>query len=539
MPSLRGFILVILAASVLLACGERQTLVQLGTQQQILHIGNGSEPAAVDPHITTSLTEYHLQMALFEGLVAKHPKTLEIIPAAADRWEVSDDGLVYRFHIRETAKWSNGEPLTAEDFVLSWHRALMPALGNPYAGSLFVIKNAEAFYQQKLPDFSTVGVTALDTQTLEVVLENPTPYFLQLLDHHSLFPVHIPTLEKHGAIDDSLNPWSRPENFVGNGPFIIKEWTPAKVFAVTPNEHYWDADTVKLKEIRFYPVDQALVEERMFNAGQLHKTATLSAERVPNYRERNAPQYQSHSYLGTYFYLLNVTIKPLDDVRVRKALAYSIDRELIVGNVIKGGQPPAYNFTPPDTLGYTAETKMAYNPDLARQLLAEAGYPNGKGFPRMELSYNTSDSHQKIAVAIQQLWKKELNIDVRLKNQEWKVFIKTQQMMDYQVSRLGWIGDYVDPFTFLEVFMAEAGNNKTGWKNAEYDDLIRLSVKATTREERYAYFQKAEAILVEDVPFLPLYHYTTNYLLSLDVKGYYPNIMDYHPYKYMYLEHSE
>ena len=517
-------------------CEERKTLVQLGTEQQILHLGNGTEPAGIDPHTTTGMPEYHLQMALFEGLVAKHPETLEIIPAVAERWEVSDDGLVYTFHIRDTAKWSNGDAITAEDFVQSWNRALMPALGNQYAGSLFVIKNAEAYYRQTINDFSEVGVQAVDEKTLHVTLENPTPYFLQLLDHHSLFPVHIPTIKKFGALDDNTTPWTRAENFVGNGPFVIKEWTPAKVFSVIPNPYYWDAASVRLKEIRFYPVDQALVEERMFKAGQLHKTNTMPSEKIPGYRERKAPEYQGNMYFGTYFYLLNVTAKPLDDVRVRKALAYSIDRDVIVRNVVKGGQSAAYNFTPPNTLGYTAEAKMVYDLELARKLLAEAGYPDGKGFPKLELSYNTLEDHQKIAVAIQQMWKKALNIDITLKNQEWKVFIKTQQMLDYQVSRMGWIGDYMDPYTFLELFMTGAGNNKTGWGNTRYDELIRRTASAKTREERYDYFQQVEAILVDDAPFIPLYNYTTNYLLSPDVKGYYPNIMDYHPYKYMYLE---
>ena len=519
-------------------CGERKTLVELGTEQQVLHWGNGTEPADIDPHTTTGIPEYHLQMALFEGLVAKHPQTLEIIPAVAERWDISEDGLVYTFYLRDNAKWSNGDAMTAEDFVLSWQRALMPALGNQYVGSLYVIKNAEAYYRQTLSDFSEVGIKALDKLTLQVTLENPTPYFLQLLDHHSLFPVHIPTLKKHGAIDESATPWTRPENFVGNGPFVIKEWTPAKVFSVVPNPHYWDAANVRLKEIRFYPVDQALVEERMFKAGQLHKTNMMPSEKIPVYRARQAPEYKGQLYFGTYFYLFNVTVKPLDDVRVRKALAFAIDREMITQHVTKGGQIPAYNFTPPDTLGYTAKAKMEYNLELARQLLAEAGYPDGKGFPTLELTYNTLEDHQKIAVAIQQMWKKALNINVTLQNQEWKVFIKNQQMLNYQISRMGWIGDYVDPYTFLELFMTGAGNNKTGWGSARYDELIRLSASAKTREERYELFQQAEAILVDEAPFLPLYNYTTNYLLSPDVKGYYSNIMDYHPYKYMYLEAS-
>lgn len=518
------------------ACEKRKTLVELGTEQQILHLGNGTEPADIDPHTTTGIPEYHLQMALFEGLVAKHPESLEIIPAVAEKWDISEDGLMYTFNLRDNAKWSNGDAITANDFVLSWKRALAPALGNQYAGSLFSIKNAENYYKKIINDFSDVGVKAIDAKTLQVILENPTPYFLQLLDHHSLYPVHLPTILKYGREDESATRWTRPENFVGNGPFVIKEWTPGKVFTVSPNPHYWDSKTVKLKEIRFYPIEQALVEERMFKAGQLHGTNTLPSTKITKYKEQKSTAYRSHLYFGTYFYLINVTAKPFDDIRVRKALAYSIDRESITKNITKGGQLPTYNFTPPNTLGYTPRAKMVHDVELAKKLLAEAGYPDGKGFPTFELIYNTLEDHQRIAVAIQQMWKKSLNINVTLQNQEWKVFLKNQEMLNYQVSRMAWIGDYLDPYTFIEIFMTEAGNNKTGWSSKKYDELVKLSTSAKSREERYEYFQQAEAILVEEVPIIPIYNYTTNYLLSEDVKGYYPNILDYHPYKYIYLE---
>lgn len=539
MKSYRVLVCLILGILVLSGCGERKTLVALGTEQQIMHIGNGTEPSDVDPHTTTGMPEYHLQMALFEGLVAKHPQTLEIVPAVAESWDISPDNLVYTFHIRPTAKWSNGDVITAEDFVRSWHRALLPALANQYVGSMFVIKNAEAFYNKEITDFSEVGLKALDAQTLQVTLENPTPYFLQLLDHHSMFPVHIPTVEKHGALDERASPWTRPENFVGNGAFTIKEWIPAKVFSVKRNHYYWDDKNVKLKEINFYPVDQILVEERMFKAKQLHKTETLPSVKIPSYMKSKSPEYINHPYIGTYFYLLNVTVKPLDDVRVRKALAYSIDRASITKNITKGGQVPTFSYTPPNTLGYTARAKMVYDIELARKLLAEAGYPNGEGFPKLELIFNTSDDHQKVAVAIQQMWKKALNINVTLQNQEWKVYINNQNLLNYQISRRGWIGDYVDPFTFLELYLTNGGNNNTGWSNPKYDEYIKLSSSAKTREERYEFFQKAEEILIEEVPIIPIYNYATNNLLSRDVKGYYPNLMDYHPYKYIYLEKQE
>lgn len=532
-------LLIIICSLLLLACGDRKKLVDLGTEQQIMHIGNGTEPSAVDPHISTGMPEYRIQMALFEGLVTKHPESLEIMPGVADTWQISDDGLVYTFHIRETAKWSDGKKLVAGDFVKSWHRALLPALANEYVESLFVLKNAEKFYRQELNNFSDVGVKALDDNTLQIELENPTPYFLQLLDHHSMFPVPVDTISKFAPIDERDSTWTRPENFVGNGPFVVHEWTPAKVFSVTANPYYWDAKTVKLKEMRFYPIEQLLAEERMFKARQLHKTEWMPYAKIEKYKNARDPEYVTFPYLATYFYMFNVTKPPMNDVRVRKALAYSIDRESITKNITKGQQIPAYALTPPDVLGYTAKAKMSYDLELAKKLLAEAGYQNGEGMPPIELIYNTSEDHQKVAQAVQQMWKKNLNIHVTLQNQEWKVFLNNQKLLNYQITRMAWVGDYVDPNTFLEIFITDGGNNRSGWSNKKYDQLIRAATSAKSREERYNLFQEAEKILVDEAPLIPVYNYSTNNLLSTDVKGYYMNIMDYHPYKYLYLEPSK
>jgi len=519
----------------LMGC-ERKTLVEIGTEQQVIHIGNGTDIQGVDPVVTTGMPEYHVIMALFEGLVSKDPKTLETVPGVADSWTVSDDGMKYEFHIRDNAKWSDGNPLTAQDFVDAWHRALMPALGNEYIDSLFVFKNAEKFYLGEITDISQVGFKALDQQHLSVELESPTPYFLQLLDHHSLFPTPVSVIKKFGAVDDPTNPWTKAANFVGNGPFVIDEWTPGKVFRVKRNPYYWDTKNVKLNAINFYPIEQLLSEERMFRAGYLHKTEWMPYAKIEKYKKSKDPNYRTHAYLATYFYLINVTRPPLNDVRVRKALAYSIDREAITENVTRGNQVPTGSLTPPDTLGYSPRSKMVFNPELAKKLLAEAGYPDGKNFPEIELIYNTQEDHQKIAQAVQAMWKKYLGIKINIKNQEWKVYLNTQKMLDFGLSRMAWVGDYVDPNTFLELFITGGGNNRTGWSNHEYDVLIEKAANAHSRIERYEYFMQAEDILVDQVPFIPIYHYSTNNLVSTDVKGFYDNLMDYHPYKYIYLE---
>ncbi len=531
------WLLCVLALVMVAGCSsDHKTRVEIGNQKQILHIGNGDEPADVDPHITTGEPESNIQYALFEGLVAKDTKTLKVIPGVAESWETSDDGKLYTFKIRKDARWSNGDPLTAEDFVWSWKRALMPALGNQYAYSLFLIKNAGAFYRGDIEDFSKVGVKALDSRTLQVELEYPTAYFLQLLDHHSMFPVHRETIEKFGAMDERGTEWTRPENFVGNGPFVIKEWSPNKVFSVVKNPEYWDAEAVKLNEIHFYPVQQTTIEERMFRAGQLHITNEIPAEKIETYRQENSEALRTFPLFSTYFYMLNVTKPPLDDVRVRQALAYSIDRNLITENVTKGGELPAFNLTPPNTNGYTAEARMPFDVELARELLAQAGYPDGTGFPELTVIYNTEEGHKKIAVTLQYMWKQALNIDVTLHNQDWKVFLANQNTMNYQLSRSGWGGDYYDPNTFLDMFVTDGGNNDTGWSSPRYDELIELAAQAKTQEERYRYFQEAEAILVDEVPIIPFYTYSRNRLVHPSVKNWHNNILDRWSYKDVYLE---
>ena len=518
-------------------CGGGENNVTAGNREGILHFGNGDEPQELDPHIVTGVPEHHILTALLEGLVLKDPATLEPIPGVAKSWQISDDGKLYTFHLRDNAKWSNGDQVTAEDFRWSWWRALQPALGNQYAYMFNPIKNADAYMRGEINDFSRVGVRVLDDLTLEVELENPTPYFLQLLDHYSMFPVHRPTIEKFGKPDERGSKWTRAGNFVGNGPFTLKEWKLNKYIDVAKNADYWDADKVKLNGVRFYPIANTTTEERMFRAGQLHYTGTLPIDKIPVYKKEHPEFLQIAPYLGTYFYRFNLKKEQLQDIRVRRALSLALDRQAIVDNVTKGGETIALTFTPPNTLGYNADPMEGYNPEKARQLLAEAGYPDGSNFPVIELLYNTSEGHQKIAVAIQQMWKRELNVNITLVNQDWKVYLDSVDTFNYSIARAGWIGDYVDPNTFLDMWVSEGGNNRTGWSNQRFDEiLLKLAPSAPDRDTRYALLREAEAILLEELPVLPIYIYTNKSLIQTSVKGMPANLLDYTLYKQVYLE---
>jgi len=527
----------LLASLTLLACGSGESNVTRGNREGILHFGNGSEPQGLDPHVVTGIPESHIVSALFEGLAVKNPYTLEPEPGVAQSWDISEDGLTVTFHLNPAARWSNGDAMTAEDYVWSWQRALSPAMGNQYAYMLFPVENAEAFATGKLDDFGEVGVKALDTHTLQVRLNAPTPYFIQLMDHQSTYAVHRPTIEKFGKATDRFTPWTRVENIVGNGPFRLKDWQLNRRITVEKNAAYWDRDRVALHGIVFYPTENLSSEERMFRVGQLHYTQTVPLDKIPVYRAMAGSPYVNAPYLGTYYYLLNTNKPPLDDVRVRQALSMAIDRERLNDTVLHGTNVAAYSITPPGTLGYQPPQVFQYDVAKARQLLADAGYPDGDGWPGLELTYNTSESHLKIAVALQQMWREALGIDVTLVNQEWKVYLDSIDQMDFQMARRGWIGDYVDPNNFLDLFLCQGGNNNTGFCDPVYDELIlRRAPQAKIREERYAIFREAETRLMEQMPIIPLYTYTSNHLIQPSVRGMPPNLMDSVNFKYVSLE---
>jgi oligopeptide transport system substrate-binding protein len=514
--------------------GARETRVESGIRDKILHLGNGDEVQDLDPQTVTGVPEHNILSALFEGLVAEDPKDLSPVPGVAERWEISPDQLVYTFHLRANARWSNGDPVVASDFIQSYQRMLTPALGADYANMLFPIRNAEQFYRGEINDFSEVGLRALDDRTLEMTLKAPTPYFLSMLGHHySTWPVHIPTIAKHDGLARKGSRWTRPENMVSNGPFVLAEWRVNEVIRVKKNPHYWDAENVKLNEIHFYPIQSKDTEERAFRSGQLHVTYELIPQKIAWYQERQPHLLRIDPYLGTYFYRFNVTHPILKDKRIRHALALSIDRESLVRNVMRAGQVPAYHFTPPNTGGYTAQARFEGNVERARQLLAEAGYPEGKGLPSLEILFNTHESHRAVAEAIQQMWRHNLGVNITLVNTEWKVFLDKQDTMDYQISRAGWIGDYVDPNTFLEMWKTGNGNNDTGWSHPEYDRLIDQASITADPQERFALFQRAEAILLDELPIMPIFFYTRPYNIHPSVQGWHPTLFDHHPYKHV------
>jgi oligopeptide transport system substrate-binding protein len=517
-------------------CGDYKSNVESGNLNDTLHWGNGTEPQSLDPHIATGVPEHHIISALMEGLIHKDGETLEPRPGVAESWDISDDGRVYTFFLRKNARWSNGDPHNAHDYVWSWWRALQPALGNLYAYMYFPIANAKAYYEGEINDFNQVGVKALNDYTLQVTLTEPIPYFLQLLDHYSTYPVHRATVEKFGTADQRGTRWTYEGNIVGNGAFQLKEWKINRRITVERNPYYWNADNVKLNQVVFYPTENVTTEERMFRAGQLHYSG-IPSDKIEVYKAANDPSLRIQPYLGIYFYRLNVEQPHLKDKRVRRALGMTINRDLLVSQITKGGQIPAYAITPPGTMGYYPESDLTFDPETAKQLLAEAGYPNGEDFPTTEILYNTSEGHRKIAVALQQMWKKHLNIDVTLLNQEWKVYLDTVSNRHYEIARAGWIGDYVDPNNFLDMFLCNGGNNRTNWCNSDYDQLILEQVpKATSHQQRLALFKQAEKLLLDEMPVIPIYVYTSNNLVHPTLKNFGRNILNQANYREMYLE---
>lgn len=573
---------------------------------------NGSEVKSFDPAIISGQPEGNVARCLFEQLTQWDPETLEPMPGVAERWDISDDQLTYTFHLRDDALWSDGSPVTADDFHYAWRRFLGPRTAAEYAVLAWYIKNARRYSQggggispgdpvevelnllmdslntlrgelvrgklvsvenaddpesrtflvevdgrqqrfepvddqdavspppsgtrwcrQVLLDFREVGVEVLNPQTLQVTLENPTPYFLQLVGYYPFAPVDRKCIETHGAPQ-----WTKPENIVSNGPFKVEFRRIRDRIRMVKSETYWNRDAVRLNVVDALAVDSNSTALNLFMTGKSDWIMTVPSAALRIMLEQDPPRGDLNPapFIGTYYYMLNTKRKPLDDVRVRKALSLALDREEICTKIMAAGEIPAYAIVPPGMVGYEGETCAAEDPEEARRLLAEAGYPEGKGFPRMDILYNTDEAHQTVAELIRKQWQRELGIQIKTRNEEWASYLSSHRQMKYNVSRRGWIGDYADPSTFLDMFVTGGEQNNTGWSNAEYDRLIDTADREEDPEQRMQVFRQAEGTLMDELPILPIYFYVSKNMVKPHVRGFYNNIQDVHPVWAMWID---
>lgn len=504
-------------------CAKRETPVEAGIRTGTLLVGNGAEPASLDPHLLNALTDMRVAMALFEGLTVLDEKTAQPLPGAATRWDVSADGLTYTFHLRPDGKWSNGERVTAADFVYSFRRILTPSLGATYAYMLWPIRNAEAFNTGKLTDFNAVGVAAPDDLTLRITVARPTAYLPSLVAHSTWFPVPRGTVEKFGRMDARDTVWTRPGNLVGNGAFVLAEWRPNAHVLVTKNPHYWGAAQNQIERVMLFPTEKADGEELAFRAGQLHVTASLPSSKIAVYRRQAPESLRIDPMLSVSYLNFNVTKPPLNNVKVRRALAMAIDRTAISARIHESTFPPAPTLVPPGCGGYTPPPGQKDDFAAARTLLAEAGFPGGKGLPVIPLQVLNHESVTKAAEAIQAMWQKELGVSVTLEQMEQKTLLQNQQNLTHIIGTLGWNADYPDPINFLEIFRTGNGNNWTGWANRDFDALLDEADLATDPAKRFSLLQRAETILLNEAPIAPFVFRARTFAIHPAVQDWQPS----------------
>ena len=503
-------------------------------QRADLVIANGAEPGSLDPATSKGLEELRIVMALWEGLMRVDPKTAQPVPGLAERHDVSADGKVYTFYLRTNAQWSTGQRITAHDFVYSWLRVLDPATASEYAGQLFYIKNAEAYFNRTIKDPREVGIRAVDDFTFRVELINPTPFFLGLCAFQTLYVVPRDIIEKHG------DNWMRVRPLPVSGAYQLERWSLNDRVRLRANPRYWDAANTQCQVVDLLPIRSASTAFNLYEKGSLDiiwDKELIPSELYPFLRTNEARRAHFHSfnYLGTYFLRFNTTRKPLDDPRLRRALAMCIDKQRLVDKILKTGETIGSHFVPPGTANSRPPEGLPYDPEGARQLLKEAGFPGGEGLRTIEYLFESVSGggsvHSKIAVELQQMWQRELGIKVELRQMEKQVYLSAQRSLEYDVSRSTWIGDYNDPNTFLDLFRSNNGNNRTGWKNPRYDELMDQASLLTDLKRRADLLHEAEAILVrEGVPIVPLYFFSGfNYYNPDRISGIHGNVLDTHP----------
>ncbi|AIE60164.1 peptide ABC transporter substrate-binding protein [Bacillus methanolicus] len=484
--------------------------------EKVLYWNNGQEPTSFDPPMGFDSVSYNALNNLMEGLTrlnADHKPE----PATAEKWDVSKDGKTYTFHIRENAKWSNGDPVTAKDFEFAWKRLLDPKTGSAAAFLGYFIEGAEAFNTGK-GSADDVKVKAIDDKTLQVTLTSPQAYFLSVITNPAFFPINEKVAKK--------NPkwFAEADTFVGNGPFTLSEWVHDSHFVMKKNPYYWDKDTVKLDKVKWAEVSDPNTEYQMFQNGELD-TSDVPADLSDKLFAEGKAKVEDQA--GTYFYRFNVTKEPFQNKNIRKAFALAVDQKQIVDYVTKNKEKPAYGFVSygfkdpsgndfREKNGDLLKTNIKEAKALLKKGMEEEGY---KKLPPITLTYSTDETHKKIAEALQQMWKENLGVDVKLANMEWNVFVEDQKALKLQLSRSSFLADYPDPINFLENFQTGHTMNRTGWSNAEYDKLIQEAKKESDETKRFDLMYKAEKILLDEAPIFGVHFYNHVYLQNDKVTG--------------------
>lgn len=496
-------------------------------REQILRAGNGTEPATLDPHKSEGVSDANILRDLYEGLMSISPVG-EVIPGAAQSWEISADGREYRFHLRESARWSNGDAVTAEDFAFALRRSADPRTASNYSQILAPIENAEAVTRGALPP-SALGVEALDAHTLRIRLIAPTPYFLGLLSHSTTYPLHRPSFQEYGA------GFSRPGRLVSNGAYRLSEWVVQSQVTLLRNTHYWNNAVTTIDKVIYYPTEDLNSELKRYRAGELDYTYEIPLVQANWIRQHFGRELRIATYAGTYYYGFNLTRPPFkNNPALRKALALVVDRDVIVNKVLNGVAKPAYGWVPPGISHYTPqlpewatwprERRLAE----ARRLYAEAGYSAQKP-AEIEIRYNTHEDHKRIATVIAAMWKQALGVRATLVNEEFKVFLNNRNLRRVtQAFRASWIADYDDASAFLDILHSAHGQNDSGYHDPGYDALLAQAAREPDAQRRREMLQSAERRLLEDGPILPIYFYASKHLVKPWIEGWQDNVLDYH-----------
>lgn len=511
---------------------KRPPRVKVAADKGILLIGNGTDIETLDPHMANGQPEHFIISSLFEGLVAADAEDPDKdAPGVALSWE-SKDFVTWTFKLRPDARWSDGKAITADDFIYGWKRILSPDLASDYAEMLHLLKGAADFNKGRTTDFSTVGVKTPDAHTLEVTLDGPAPYFPGMLKHYAWYPVPKQAIEKFGGMTQRDTAWARPGNIVGNGPFVLEGWLIKQYIAVKKNPAYWDAANVNLNGIHFFTIDNAETEERVFLDNQLHLTRAVPLGGIPGYRAKPPVWFKQSPELTTEFYRCNVTRPPLDNPKVRHALSLAVDRRTLTDDVIKSGHLPATGLVPPATSrDYQPPDRVRFDPVEAKKLLAEAGFPEGRGFRKIEILTNSNESARTIAEFFQESWNKHLGIEVSILQQDWQVYLDSMRKLNYDVVRGGWVGDYTDPFTFLSVFRSTDGNNNTGWKSPRYDELLLAATRELDAAARMKFMREGEELLLNELPMIPVYWRMDSYFQRPEVLNWKKSMIGHRCYK--------